>query len=121
LTRNARSTCSETPQSYIQSVFLLTLALLNLACWVAFRWRSRQYESSKRELVRHQATGDRKTLAKNIEGYLLKEPRQNPPYQFSTMMWQQNDMIYTIIPSIERENILWMAVFMATEQPLAPR
>jgi hypothetical protein len=37
------------------------------------------------------------------------------------MMWQQNDMIYTIIPSIERENILWMAVFMATEQPLAPR
>jgi hypothetical protein len=52
---------------------------------------------------------------------LLKDPHQNPPYRFSTMMWQQNDMIYTIIPSIERENILWMAVSMATEQPLAPR
>jgi hypothetical protein len=34
-------------------------------------------------------------------------------------MWQQNDMIYTIsFPAFERENIVLMAVSMASEKPL---
>jgi hypothetical protein len=34
-------------------------------------------------------------------------------------MWQQNDMIHTIsFPGIERQNILFMALSMAQEQPL---
>jgi hypothetical protein len=36
-------------------------------------------------------------------------------------MWQQNDMIYTVsFPANERENILFMAVSMAREQPISP-
>lgn len=112
---------SETPQSYTVSLF--TCDRSTQPCLLgSFSVEKQTIESAKRELVRHQARGDRKTLAKNIAGYLLEGPRQNPPYQFSTIMWQQNEMIYTIsFPSIERENILWMAVSMATEQPLAHR
>jgi hypothetical protein len=55
-----------------------------------------------------------------IEGYLIEGPRQNPSYQFSTIMWQQNDMIYTIsFPAFERENIVLMATSMVREQPLS--
>lgn len=75
--------------------------------------------SAKQELQRHQALGDRITLATNVEGYLLEGPLQKPPYEFSTVMWQQNDMIYTIsLPAFERENILFMAISMAREKPL---
>jgi hypothetical protein len=35
------------------------------------------------------------------------------------MMWEQNNMIYTIsFPSIERENIVLMAASMVREKPL---
>ena len=75
--------------------------------------------SAKRELERHQVKGDRVFLATGVEGYLIEGPRQNPFSAFSTMMWQQNDMIYTIsFPAIERENIVLMGVSMASEQPL---
>ncbi len=75
--------------------------------------------SAKRDLERHQAMGDRVPLARNIEGYLIEGPHQNPSYQFSTVMWEQNDMIYTIsFPANERENIVWMASSMVREQPL---
>ncbi|HEY9711676.1 MAG TPA: hypothetical protein V6D48_25935, partial [Oculatellaceae cyanobacterium] len=73
----------------------------------------------KRDLERHQAIGDRIPLTTNVKGYLIEGPRQNPSYAFSTMMWQQNGMIYTIsFPAIERENIMLMAVSMAQAQPL---
>ncbi|HEY9905774.1 MAG TPA: hypothetical protein V6D43_25630 [Candidatus Sericytochromatia bacterium] len=112
---------SETPQSFTVSLF--TCDRSPLPCLLgSFSVESNTTESAKRELARHNAKGDRIALVKNVPGYLLEGPRQNPSYQFSTLMWQQNDMIYTIsFPATERETIVFMATSMATEQPLYHR
>lgn len=109
---------SETPQSFTISLF--TCDRSPQPCLLgSFSVESKTNESAKRDLDRHQAIGDRIPLATNIEGYLIEGPRQNPAYAFSTMMWQQDNMIYTIsFPAIERENILLMAISMAQEKPL---
>ena len=109
---------SETPESFTVSIF--TCERSPQPCLLAsFAVDSQTNASAKRDLQRHQAIGDRIPLARNIEGYLIEGPLQNPSYQFSTLMWQQNEMIYTIsYPANERENILWMGTSMVREQPL---
>jgi hypothetical protein len=109
---------SETPQSFTVSLF--TCDRSPQPCLIgSFSVERKTNPSARRELERHQASGDRLTLAQNVKGYLLEGPRQNPFLTFSTMMWQQNDMIYTIsFPAIERETILAMALSMAQEKPL---
>ncbi len=109
---------SGTPQSFTVSVF--TCQSSPLPCFLgSFSVEKKTAESAKRELERHQAKGDRIPLTKSLQGYLIEGPRQNPSYQFSTVMWQQNDMIYTIsFPASERESLITMAVSMAQEKPL---
>lgn len=109
---------SETPKSFTVSLF--TCERSPQPCLLgSFSVESKMAASAKQELQRHQALGDRITLATNVEGYLLEGPLQKPPYEFSTVMWQQNNMIYTIsFPAFERENILFMAISMAREKPL---
>lgn len=109
---------SETPESFTVSIF--TCERSPQPCLLgSFAVDRKTGASAKRDLQRHQAIGDRIPLARNIEGYLIEGPLQNPSYQFSTLMWQQNDMIYTIsFPAFERENILFMAISMAREKPL---
>jgi hypothetical protein len=116
-----QSFSSQTPQSFTVSLF--TCDRSPLPCLLgSFSVERNTTESANRELARHQAKGDRIPLAKNIRGYLIEGPRQNPPYQFSTLMWQQNDMIYTIsFPAAERQTIVFMATSMATEQPFYHR
>lgn len=78
--------------------------------------------SAQRDLQRHQTQGAPITLIDDVDvkGYLLEGPRQTPSYGFSTLMWQQEGMIYTIsFPAIERETILSMAISMARGQTLA--
>ncbi len=68
----------------------------------------------KQELLRHQTIGDKITLKQNIKGYLIEGKEQEPTYSFSSLMWQQEDMIYTItFPGKERQNILFMGYSMA--------
>lgn len=109
---------SQTPESFTVSLF--TCDRSPYPCLLgSFSVDSMTNESAKRDFERHQAIGDRIPLVKNVRGYLIEGPRQNPPYTFSTLMWQQNDMIYTIsFPAFERENIVLMAVSMASEKPL---
>ena len=109
---------SETPESFTISLF--TCDRSPQPCLLgSFSVESKTNESAKRDLDRHQAIGEYMPLAANIEGYLIEGPRQNPAYAFSTLMWQQDNMIYTIsFPASERENILLMAVSMAQEKPL---
>jgi len=111
---------SETPQRLTVSVF--TCENGSHPCLLgSFSVERKTAASARRELERHQARGDRITLTDNVKGYLIEGPSQNPSYQFSTVMWQQNDMIYTVsFPANERENILFMAISMAREQPLSP-
>ena len=109
---------SEIPESFTVSLF--TCEHSSHPCLLgSFAVESKTNESAKRDLERHQAIGSPIPLALNVEGYLIEGPSQNPSYAFSTIMWQQNNMIYTIsFPAIERENILLMAVSMAQAQPL---
>jgi hypothetical protein len=109
---------SETLESFTVSIF--TCESSTHPCLLgSFAVYKRTNDSAQRDLERHQAIGDRIPLATNIKGYLIEGPRQNPSYQFSTLMWQQNNMVYTIsFPANERENIVWMATSMVREQPL---
>jgi hypothetical protein len=109
---------SEIPQSFTVSIFTCERSLY--PCLLgSFSVASKTQASAQRELERHQMMGDRIPLMQNVEGYLIDGPLQNPSYQFSTMMWEQNSMIYTIsFPSIERENIVLMAASMVREKPL---
>ncbi|HBL09862.1 MAG TPA: hypothetical protein DD379_00145 [Cyanobacteria bacterium UBA11162] len=112
---------SETPPSLTVSLF--TCDRNPYPCLVgSFSVVPKTTQSARRDLQRHQDLGDRITLTPNVQGYLIEGPLQNPSYSFSTVMWQQNEMIYTVsFPAIERQNILLMALSMAQEQPLYRR
>lgn len=75
--------------------------------------------SAQHELDRHQSMNAPITLADGIQGYLREGPKLTPPSEFSSVMWQQNDMIFTVsFLAFERQNILYMARSMATEPPI---
>lgn len=109
---------SETPQSYTVSLF--TCERSPQPCLLgSFSVDRKMNVSARRNLERHQSIGDRITLTTNVAGYLIEGPQQNPSYAFSSVMWQQNEMIYTVsFPAIERQNILFMALSMAQEPPI---
>lgn len=111
---------SEIPQRFTVSLF--TCESSSHPCLLgSFSVERNTNASAQQELKRHQGIGERTPLANNIDGYLIDGLLQNPFSTFSTMMWQQNDMIYTIsFPAIERETILAMAVSMAQEKPIYP-
>lgn len=109
---------SEIPQRFTVSLF--TCQSSPNPCLIgSFSVEKKTNVSAKRELERHQARGERIPLTQNVEGYLLEGWRQNSFSTFSTMMWQQDNMIYTIsFPSLERQTILSMATSMAQGKPL---
>jgi len=108
---------SDIPQRFTVGIF--TCEASAHPCLIgSFSVEPKTNVSAKRELERHQAKGDRIPLVKNLEGYLIEGMRHNPLSTFSTMMWQQDDMIYTIsFPAMERETIKSMAVSMAEGKP----
>ncbi|MEQ8466787.1 hypothetical protein [Coleofasciculus sp. E1-EBD-02] len=107
---------SEAPPSYMVSLFTCDRSP-NSCLLGSFSVHPKQSASARRDLQRHETLGDRITLTPTVAGYLIEGPQQNPSYPFSTVMWQQNEMIYTIsFPAIERQNILYMALSMAREQ-----
>jgi len=68
----------------------------------------------------HQAGAAPITLAKGVQGYFLEGSRQNSPSPFSSVMWEQKGLIYTVrFLAQERQNILWMAYAMANQTPIA--
>lgn len=76
--------------------------------------------SAQHELDRHQAMNAPITLADGIQGYLREGPKLTPASEFSSVMWEQNNMIYTVsFLAFERQNILYMARSMATEPPIS--
>lgn len=112
---------SESPQSFTVSLF--TCDRSSHPCLLgSFAVESNQMVNAKLELERHRSIGDRVSLGNNLQGYLIEGPLQKLPYAFSTVMWQQNDMIYTIsFPASERENLVLMATSMSREKPLYQR
>lgn len=75
--------------------------------------------SGNAELQRHQSQGNPITLAQGVRGYLREGPSLKPVSEFSSLMWEQNGMIYTVsFLAAERENILLMGRSMANQPPL---
>ena len=75
--------------------------------------------SAVREFQRHKARQESVTLSQGILGYLLEGPQQRPAYHFSSVMWEQDGMLYTVtFPAAQRQNILFMAHSMAHDFPL---
>lgn len=76
--------------------------------------------NAQHELDRHQTMNLPITLASGIRGYLREGPKLTPASEFSSVMWEQNDMIYTVnFLAAERQNILYMARSMAIEPPIS--
>lgn len=62
----------------------------------SFSVESADSANAQRELDRHQDMDAPITLAENVQGYLRKGTDLNPPSNFSSVMWEQEEMIYTI-------------------------
>lgn len=59
-------------------------------------------------------------LTKTIRGYVLMGTAKQPPSAFSSVMWQQDGMFYTVsFANPERQNMLYMAVYMANNEPIS--
>ncbi|MBD1920765.1 hypothetical protein H6F77_06660 [Microcoleus sp. FACHB-831] len=75
--------------------------------------------NAQNELKKHQAAATPITLANNDKGYLLEGIKQQPVSSFSSVMWEQDNQIYTVrFPSELRQDILYMAYSMSREVPI---
>ncbi len=90
------------------------------ACLVgSFSVDSQTSPNAKREFEKHLKAAQKITLARGIQGYLLEGQKQNPPNIFSSVMWHQDGMFYTVSFLVEeRQNILFMASSMANQPPV---
>ncbi|WP_416676376.1 hypothetical protein [Egbenema bharatensis] len=85
----------------------------------SFTAESATSANAQRELSRHRAMNTPITLVQGVRGYLQEGPSLNPPSDFSSVMWEQEDMIYSVsFLASERQNILFMARSMAIEPPI---
>lgn len=103
----------------------LTVSLFNCesqvpACLVGSLVVNSQASTSTQELLQqHQAAAAPITLAKDVQGYFVEGSKQNPPGQFSSVMWEQDRLIYTVrFLAQERQSILYMAHSMANQTPI---
>ncbi|HBY75641.1 MAG TPA: hypothetical protein DEG47_01200, partial [Cyanobacteria bacterium UBA11148] len=104
----------------------LTVSLLScdrdpLSCLVgSFSVDTQANTEVQQALAQHQAKAAPITLTDGIQGYYWLEPfRSNPPSQFSSVMWQQDGLIYRVrFSALERQNILYMARLMAIGSPI---
>jgi hypothetical protein len=72
-----------------------------------------------REYQRHRAGFAPITLTTGVKGYFLEGTKQRPPVSFSSVMWQQNQTLYTLtFPVTDRQNLLFTARDMANTAPL---
>lgn len=75
--------------------------------------------NAQRELGRHRAMNTPITLAQGVQGYFQEGSSLNPPSDFSSVMWEQEGMIYAVtFLASERQNILFMARSMAIQPPI---
>ena len=74
---------------------------------------------AQQDYQQHVAAASPIQLTKTIRGYVLMGTAKHPPSAFSSVMWQQDGMFYTIsFANPERQNMLYMAVYMANNDPI---
>lgn len=112
---------SENPRRFLVSVS--TCDRQPVACLLT-SFTTERYDdpSAQWEFQRHQTTGFPITLSPTVQGYLLEGADHQPPLAFSSVMWQQETMIYTVtFPSTARQNLLFLAAAVANGGPIYPQ
>jgi hemolysin activation/secretion protein len=101
-------------------VSIFDCKLESQACLIGnFSVSSPTASGSKEEFNQHQNIGSGINLNNQIRGYLINGLKQNPPAQFSSIMWKQDSLIYRIrFRDKNPENILAMANSMAKSVPI---
>ena len=102
------------------TVSIFDCKLESQACLIGnFSVSSPTASGSKEEFNQHQNIGSGINLNNQIRGYLINGLKQNPPAQFSSIMWKQDSLIYRIrFRDKNPENILAMANSMAKSVPI---
>lgn len=102
------------------TIGLLTCERSPYPCLVGgFTVEASALASAQAELERHRTEGNPITLAPGVRGYLRDGAALKSPSEFSSLVWEQVGMIYTVsFLAAERENILNMGRSMANELPL---
>ncbi|MEB3163120.1 MAG: hypothetical protein VKK80_07825 [Prochlorothrix sp.] len=111
---------SRTPA--IATVSLLTCEGGVFPCWVGSITVEPKFAANgPRELERHRTDGKPITLGPNLKGYLWDGLEQRPPYGVSSVMWEQDNSIYTLsFPAQGRQELLFMALYMSRTAPVTP-
>jgi len=85
----------------------------------SFNVDSKHSADAQHALQRHQATHQSITLASDVQAYLLDGEKQTPPQPLSSVMWEQDGLLYTVsFAAQERQKLLYAAQSMANAQPL---
>ncbi|MBD1860936.1 MULTISPECIES: hypothetical protein [Trichocoleus] len=102
------------------TVGLFTCDISPQPCLIgSFSVDSKDSESAQIELKKHQAAAAPIKLAEGVRGYFLPGPSLKPASRFSSVIWEQNGLVYTVsFFSGERQNILNMAHSMANNPPI---
>jgi len=74
---------------------------------------------AREELQRHRQVGDRLTFRPGLVGYLLDGRKKRASERFTSVMWQQENVIYTVNFSAgNRQAVIDMAGSMAISDPI---
>lgn len=75
--------------------------------------------TAQADFRRHVAAANPIQLTKGVRGYLLDGSTKQPPSLFSSVMWSQDGVFHSLsFAEPERQNILYMAVSMANNEPI---
>ncbi|MBD3883771.1 hypothetical protein IFO70_18570 [Phormidium tenue FACHB-886] len=75
--------------------------------------------AAQQALYEHQLKATPITLSESVMGYLQEGNRLTPPSEVSSVIWAQDDMVYTVrFLAAERQNILYMAQSMVMQEPI---
>ena len=74
---------------------------------------------AREELQRHKQVGDRLTFRPGLVGYLVDGRKKRASERFTSVMWQQENVIYTLsFPAGDRQAVIDMAGSMAISDPI---
>lgn len=105
----------------------LTVSLFGCAgsphsCLVSsFAVDARDSANAQREFQKHQQTGVSVELDNGVKVFMADGATQKPPSPFTTAMWEQDGMFYTVsFLSLERESMLNAIASMSKQPPIQP-
>lgn len=107
-----------TPSSLVVSLFRCDTG--SSSCLVgSFSVSSKASTDTEQSFRKYQTTAIPVLLAPEVQGYLLEGSKQNSLSQFSSVMWEQDDLVYTIqFLTREPNDLLALARSMATNTPI---